>query len=73
MYTCRTCKLLKHTRAKRKFAKGHNGELYEYSCEADSIIDVLAEWHCPFYFWSTQPPKGFWCKKWKDMHGKHWL
>lgn len=73
MFTCRTCKLLKHSRAKKTIFQDDDGTITEYKCEANSTIDVLSEWHCPCYWWSIRPSKGFGCKYWQNMNGKHWV
>ena len=62
MFTCRTCKLLKHSQAKRDLHINEDGSLQTYRCEANSNIDALSEWHCPCYWWSIRPSKGFGCK-----------
>lgn len=66
MYTCRTCKNLKYTRAKKQFTD--NG----VHIESPTYIDALAEWYCPYFFFGMKPI-GESCEHWKDMHGKHWL
>ena len=73
MYTCRTCKFLKHSKAKRKVYRDKNGTVVGDSCTANSIIDFLSEWYCPYYFWSIGPSKGFGCKHWRKMNGKQWI
>ena len=73
MFTCRTCKLLQRSKAERDIYKGDNGELIEYRCAANSIIDIIAEWYCPFMWWSIRPSRGFGCMNWKNMNGKHWI
>lgn len=73
MFTCRTCKLLKHSKAKKDIFLDEDGTLLEYRCEANNIIDALSEWHCPFYWWNIRPSIGFGCKHWKNMNGKHWI
>lgn len=57
MFTCRTCKLLKHSQAKRDLHINEDGSLQTYRCEANSAIDALSEWHCPCYWWSIRPSK----------------
>lgn len=57
MYTCRTCKLLKHSQAER----------------ANSIIDALFEWRCPYRWWDIRPSRGEGCINWENMNGKHWV
>lgn len=66
MYTCRTCKHLKYTRAKQEI--NDNG----IHIISPTVIDALAEWHCPYYWFSSKPIRES-CEHWKDMHGKHWL
>ena len=73
MFTCRTCKLLKHSQAKKDIFLDDDGTLIEYRCEATNAIDTLSEWHCPYYWWSILPSIGFGCKHWKNMNGKHWF
>lgn len=73
MFTCRTCKLLKHSRAKKTIFQDDDGTITEYKYEANSTIDILSEWHCPCYWWSVRPSKGFGCKHWQNMNGKHWV
>ena len=73
MFTCRTCKLLKHSRAKKTIFQDDDGTITEYKYEANSTIDVLSEWYCPCYWWSIRPSKGFGCKHWQNMNGKHWI
>lgn len=73
MFTCRTCKLLKHSKAKKDIFLDEDGTLLEYRCGADNIIDALSEWHCPFYWQNIRPSIGFGCKHWKNMNGKHWI
>lgn len=73
MFTCRTCKLLKHSRAKKTIFQDDDGTITEYKYEANSTIDILSEWHCPCYWWSIRPSKGFGCKHWQNMNGKHWV
>lgn len=73
MFTCRTCKLLKHSQAKRDMYRNKDGEAIEYKCSANSIIDALSEWYCPYYWWNIGPSKGFGCEHWKNMNGKHWI
>ena len=46
MFTCRTCKLLKHSQAKRDIFRDEDGTFLGYKCEANSIIDALSEWYC---------------------------
>ena len=72
MFTCRTCKLLKHTQAKWDI-QNIDGMDIVYKCEANSTIDALSEWHCPYYWWSIRPSKGFSCEHWQNMNGKHWI
>lgn len=67
MYTCRTCKHLRYTRAKKTFSEG--GAVH---IESPTIIDALADWHCPWY-WFSMKPIGESCEHWKNMNGKHWL
>ena len=73
MFTCRTCKLLKHSQAKKDMHQCSDGTPIEYRCEANSIIDILAEWHCPYYWWNNRPSIDFGCEHWKNMNGKHWI
>ena len=73
MFTCRTCKLLKHSKAKKDIFLDEDGTLLEYKCEANNIMDALSEWHCPLYWWNIRPSIGFGCKHWKNMNGKHWI
>ena len=73
MFTCRTCKLLKHSQAKKDIFRDEDGAAIEYRCEANSIIDILAEWHCPYYWWNNRPSIDFGCEHWKNMNGKHWI
>ena len=73
MYTCRTCKLLKCSQSKKASYRDEDGEIIEYKCEANSIIDALSEWYCPYYWWSIKPSSGFGCKHWENMNGKHWI
>ena len=70
MFTCRTCKLLKHSQAKWDI-ENIDGKDIVYKCEANSTIDALSEWHCPYYWWSIRPSKGFGCEHWQNMNGKH--
>ena len=72
MFTCRTCKLLKHSQAKWDI-QNIDGKDIVYKCEANSTIDALSEWHCPYYQWSIKPSIGFGCEHWKNMNGKHWI
>lgn len=65
MYTCRTCKLLKHS--KRIYSADGNA----YHIEASCLGEALGKYHCPYYFWNTKPTGG--CKHWKNMNGKHWI
>ena len=46
MFTCRTCKLLKHSQAKKDIFRDEDGTAIECRCEANSIIDALSEWYC---------------------------
>ena len=73
MFTCRTCKLLKHSQAKKDIFRDEDGTVIEYRCEANSIIDILAEWHCPYYWWNNRLSIDFGCEHWKNMNGKHWI
>lgn len=73
MLTCRTCKLLKHSQAKKDIFRDEDGTAIEYRCSANSVIDALSEWYCPYYWWSIRPSEGFGCEHWKNMNGKHWL
>ena len=50
MFTCRTCKLLKHSQAKKDIFRDEDGTAIEYRCVANSIIDALSEWYCPYYW-----------------------
>ena len=72
MFTCRTCKLLKHTQAKWDI-QNIDGKDIVYKCEANSTIDALSEWHCPYYWWNIRPSVVFGCEHWKSMNGKHWI
>ena len=71
MFTCRTCKLLKHSRLKKGIYQDDDGAFVEYRCGA--IIDALSEWHCPFRWWSIKPLRGEGCMNWENMNGKHWI
>ena len=73
MFTCRTCKLLKHSKAKKDIFLYDDGTSQEYRCRANSIMDALSEWYCPYFWWSTKPLKDCGCKNWKNMNGKHWV
>ena len=73
MLTCRTCKLLKRSQAKKEICQYDDGTSIEYRCEANSTIDVISEWYCPYYWWSIRPSIGFGCEHWKNMNGKHWI
>ena len=73
MYTCRTCKLLKYSQSKKSSYQDEDGEIIEYKSEAHSIVDLLSECHCPYYWWSIKPSPGFGCKHWQNMNGKHWI
>lgn len=66
MHTCRTCKLLKHS--KRVYSD--DGSVYRL--EASSLGEALGEWHCPFFFWNIRPDNEG-CRHWKYMNGKHWI
>ena len=72
MYTCRTCKLLKHTRRKMT-PQNLESKFDAVSIEGPSIIDCLCEWHCPYYWFTTKPIQGHGCSHWKNFNGKHWL
>ena len=72
MFTCRTCKLLKHTQAKWDIQNIDDKDIV-YKCEANSTIDALSDWHCPYYWCSIKPSIGFGCEHWKNMNGKHWI
>lgn len=72
MYTCRTCKLLESSKAKKEITKEEDGSIRSFKAESSSIIDIMADWYCPYYFWNTKP-NGCGCKHWKYMNGKHWL
>ena len=73
MYTCRTCKLLKYSKAKRVVKRDEDDTVVGDSCWAHNVVDLLAEWHCPYYWWANKPSKGFGCKHWQKMNGKHWI
>lgn len=73
MFTCRTCKLLKHSKAKKDIFLDADGLLIEHRCEATNTIDVLSEWYCPYFWWSIRPSIGFSCTNWQNMNGKHWI
>ena len=73
MYTCRTCKLLKYSQAKRTVYRDKNGTIVGDSCEAHTVVDFISEWHCPYYWWTIKPQRGFGCKHWQKMIGKHWI
>ena len=73
MFTCRTCKLLKHSEAKKSVVV-KDGELVQFSCEASCVMDALAEWYCPYFWWSSNhPERGQGCVHWQNMNGKHWI
>ena len=73
MYTCRTCKLLQHSKAKKDIFRDEDGTAIEYKCSANSIIDVLSEWYCPYSWWNIRPSRGDGCMNWENMNGKHWI
>ena len=73
MYTCRTCKLLQHSKAEKDFYRDDNGKLITYMCGANSIIDALSEWYCPYRWWNIGPSRGEGCMNWENMNGKHWI
>ena len=73
MYTCRTCKLLQYSKAEKDIYQDEDGTFIEYKCRANSIIDMLAEWYCPFRWWNIRPLRGEGCMNWQNMNGKHWI
>lgn len=73
MFTCRTCKLLKYSRAKRDVYRDENSAVVGDKWEANSIIDFLSEWYCPYYWWNIRPSIDFGCEYWQNMNGKHWI
>lgn len=73
MYTCRTCKLLKHSQAEKDIHLNEDGSLIEYNCKANCAIDIISEWHCPYFWWSVRPENGFGCVHWQNFNGKHWI
>ena len=73
MYTCRTCKLLKPSQVRREISYNEDGSICVFNAEANSVIDIMADWHCPYFFWHNRPEKGCGCKHWINMNGKHWL
>ena len=73
MYTCRTCKLLKRSQADKDIYQFEDGTFIEFKCRANSIIDALSEWYCPFRWWNSRPSRGEGCMNWKNMNGKHWI
>ena len=51
-----------------------DGKLVQFSCEAGCVMDALAEWHCPYFWWSSNhPERGQGCIHWQNMNGKHWI
>ena len=73
MYTCRTCKLLKCSKAKKAVYRDKNGTVVGDSREAHTVVDFLSEWHCPYYGWTIKPQRGFGCKHYQKMNGRHWI